>query len=514
MYVCGMTVYDFMHIGHARMMIVFDVVSRYLRYRGYRVTYVRNITDIDDKIIKRAAENGEPIDALTGGSSRRCTRIARRSASCARITSRGPREYVPDIIAMIGEAHRATATPMSRRTATSCMRSRSSTATASSPARRLADLRAGARVEVDESKRDPLDFVLWKHAKPGEPSWDSPWGQGPPGLAHRVLGHVGGAARHALRHPRRRHGPEVPAPRERDRADLRGHRRPLRQDLDAQRLRQHRQREDVEVARQLLHGARGAGRRRCGIRRCCGISSSSSHYRGPINYSLEQLEQADAALGGIYHGAARSAGVALPATVPSTPGAFSEAMDDDFNTPEAIAVLQTMTREINTAKDARQGARARPRSARSCASLAGVLGITVTPKEWFSRGAKAGVGGWGASRRGSAAPDGCRDRAAHRGAHCRPQGEELGGVGPDPRGARRGGRHPGGQAGRHDGLATRADPREAVPAGAGKRRDSCRQAPCAIGRALARARPGGGRPPACCASASPPSSVRPRRVPA
>src|SRR5437762_3177526 len=180
MYVCGLTVYDYVHIGHARMLLVFDVVTRYLRHRGYRLTYVRNITDIDDKIIRRAAENGEPTGALTERF------IAAMNEDCEKLGIARPEhepratQYVPEIIAMVGEL-------LARDYAYVASNGDVMYAVARFPAygrlsgKRLQDLRAGARVEVDEAKRDPLDFVLWKRAKPGEPSWESPWGPGRPG---------------------------------------------------------------------------------------------------------------------------------------------------------------------------------------------------------------------------------------------------------------------------------------------------------------------------------------------
>ncbi|HEX8757517.1 MAG TPA: cysteine--tRNA ligase, partial [Steroidobacteraceae bacterium] len=180
MYVCGMTVYDNIHIGHARMLMAFDIVSRYLRHRGYRLTYVRNITDIDDKIIRRAAENGEPIGALTGRV------IAAMGRDCEALGIAPPdfepraTQYLPAIIDMVGKliehgyAYVAANGDVMYSVAKFEGYGRLS-------GKRLEDLRAGARVEVDESKRDPLDFVLWKHAKPGEPAWESPWGKGRPG---------------------------------------------------------------------------------------------------------------------------------------------------------------------------------------------------------------------------------------------------------------------------------------------------------------------------------------------
>src|SRR5262245_47698424 len=186
MYVCGLTVYDYVHVGHARMLLVFDMVSRYLRYSGYRLTYVRNITDIDDKIIRRAAENGEPIATLT----QRFIDAMNEDGERLGLARPGPEprstheprasDYPPQSIGMVKQlsagvyAYVAADGDVMYSVARFAGYGKLS-------GKRLADLRAGARVEVDEFKRDPLDFVLWKHAKPGEPAWDSPWGPGRPG---------------------------------------------------------------------------------------------------------------------------------------------------------------------------------------------------------------------------------------------------------------------------------------------------------------------------------------------
>ena len=172
---------------------------------------MRNITDIDDKIISRAAENGEPIDALT----RRFIKAMHEDFAALGIEppDHEPRatDYIPGMIAMIarlierGYAYVGASGDVLYSVASFARYGQLS-------GKRLADLRAGARVEVDEAKRDPLDFVLWKRAKPGEPSWASPWGDGPARLAHRMLGDVGGIARPAFRSARRRHGSEVSAP--------------------------------------------------------------------------------------------------------------------------------------------------------------------------------------------------------------------------------------------------------------------------------------------------------------
>jgi len=378
MYVCGLTVYDYVHVGHARMLLVFDVISRYLRHRGYRLTYVRNITDIDDKIIRRAAENGEPIEALT----QRFTDAMHED--CERLGVARPdhepraTQYLPQIIDMVtrliagGYAYVASNGDVMYAVARFADYGKLS-------GKRLADLRAGARVEVDESKRDPLDFVLWKHAKPGEPAWESPWGRGRPGwhiecsaMSTALLGthfdlHGGGLD---LKFPH--HENEIAQSRaatgdafvnvwmhngfvninEEKMSKSLGNFFTLREVLPTLR--------HPEVLRFLV---------------------LSSHYRGPINYSLDQLDQADAALGRLYI-ALRDV-PAMAAVASEHTERFLQSMDDDFNTPEAFAVLQTLAREVNSAKAAGDTARA--------ASLAGeltalgrVLGLfAVTPAQWF-----------------------------------------------------------------------------------------------------------------------------------
>src|SRR3954467_3650181 len=180
MYLCGDTVYDFCHIGHARSKLAFDAVRRYLAYRGYKVTFIRNITDIDDKIIRRAAENNESVQALTSRFIQAMHEDYDRLGILRPDNEPKATEHIPSIIAMtqtlIEKEHAYVATNGD------VMYSVTSFAPYGKlSGKHLADLRAGARVAVDESKRDPLDFVLWKRAKPGEPSWPSPWGEGRPG---------------------------------------------------------------------------------------------------------------------------------------------------------------------------------------------------------------------------------------------------------------------------------------------------------------------------------------------
>jgi cysteinyl-tRNA synthetase len=354
MYVCGMTVYDYSHIGHGRMMIVFDLLRRHLVASGYRVTFVRNITDIDDKIIKRAAENGEPMAALT----ERFIRANEEDFAALGVApaDHEPRatQYVPQIVDMVarlierGHAYVGASGDVYYSVASFAPYGRLS-------GKRLADLRAGARVEVDESKRDPLDFVLWKAAKPGEPAWESPWGFGRPGwhiecsaMSVALLGphfdiHGGGMD---LKFPHHEneiaqtcaacgsefvnvwvHNGFVRVDEEKMSKSL-GNFFTVREVLDLVR--------DPEVIRYFM---------------------LSSHYRGPINYSLENLEQADAALERLYN-ALQDVVAAPAAPVTDATQRFLAAMDDDLNTPVAIAELQGLARVVNSAKAAGDGARA------------------------------------------------------------------------------------------------------------------------------------------------------------
>jgi cysteinyl-tRNA synthetase len=382
MYVCGMTVYDYIHVGHARMLTVFDMVQRYLRWRGYKVTFVRNITDIDDKIIRRAAESGVTIDQITDKF------ISAQNEDFAALGLQTPdfepraTQHVPHIIAMIeqlierGYAYVAPNGDVMYAVAKFEGYGKLS-------GKRLADLRAGARVEVDEAKRDPLDFVLWKSAKPGEPEWDSPWGKGRPGwhiecsaMSTEILGlhfdiHGGGMDLKFPHHENEiaqtcaatgskfvniwMHNGFVSVNDEKMSKSL-GNFFTVRDVLP--RLRH------PEVMRYFL---------------------LSSQYRGPINYSTEPVEQADVQLNRIYT-ALRD----LPADVPAPSDGehtkrFIEVMDDDFNTPEAFAVLQMLTREINSARDAGKHQRAAELGA-ELRALAAVLGVgQIDPAEWFTR---------------------------------------------------------------------------------------------------------------------------------
>ncbi len=392
MYVCGITVYDYIHIGHARMLTVFDLVQRYLRSRGLKVTYVRNITDIDDKIIQRAAEAHEPWDALA----RRFT-VAMHE-DCALLGLEPPdiepraTEYIPEIIAMTrilidkGYAYLAANGDVMYSV-------RKFPKYGALSGRNIDESRAGARVQVDEFKNDPLDFVVWKHAKPGEPSWPSPWGPGRPGwhiecsaMSTALLGdyfdlHGGGMDLKFPHHENEiaqscaacgspfvnvwMHNGFVNIDDEKMSKSL-GNFFTVRDVLKTLR--------DPEVLRFFL---------------------LSSHYRGPINYSSAQLAQADETLAGLYRalkGAPAQgfqnapSGTARSAYEEEARARFNAAMDDDFNTPDAMAVVQGVARDLNSAKAAGPVARARD-CARTMLSMGRILGLLQQdPEVYLKRG--------------------------------------------------------------------------------------------------------------------------------
>jgi cysteinyl-tRNA synthetase len=397
MYVCGDTVYDFCHVGHARSKIAFDVVRRYLLWSGYRVVFVRNITDIDDKIIRRAAELGEPIERFTE------RYIAAMHEDYDRLgilrPDHEPRatQHVAGMIVLTqrlidtGHAYIASNGDVMYSVGSFPDYGRLS-------GKKLVDLRAGARVEVDAVKRDPLDFVLWKRAKPGEPSWPSPWGEGRPGwhiecsvMSAALLGdefdiHGGGMD---LKFPH--------------------HENEIAQSCAASgarfaRLWMHNGFVNVDnekmskslgnffTIREVLDKRDASGAPYVRYPEVLRFFLLCSHYRGPLNYSLAQIDQADRALERLYtalRAVRPAAATGHTERAPSAPdpgsstARFIAAMDDDFNTPEAVAVLQGLAGEINRARDAGDPARASA-LARELLDLGAVLGVLrLDPAEWF-----------------------------------------------------------------------------------------------------------------------------------
>ena len=384
LYVCGVTVYDYCHVGHARCYVAFDVIRRWLRYRGLNVIYVRNITDIDDRIISRAAENGEPIDALT----RRFIAAMHEDFAALGIEppDHEPRatEHIPGMIAMIARL-------IERDYAYVGTQGDVLYAVAKFPpygqlsGKRLADLRAGARVEVDEAKRDPLDFVLWKRAKPGEPAWASPWGDGRPGwhiecsaMAAALLGthfdmHGGGMD---LKFPHHENeiaqscaasgGPFV---------NVWAHNGFV--NLDNEKM--SKSLGNFFTVRELLPRLRHPEVLRAFL--------LSSHYRGPIHYSQVQLLQADAALSRLYTALRgiemRPEAAGGEAGRSAHSARFEAALDDDFNTPDALAVLQGIARELNAGRAA-GSAQQQAALAGELRRLANLLGLLrLPPEHWF-----------------------------------------------------------------------------------------------------------------------------------
>jgi cysteinyl-tRNA synthetase len=380
MYVCGITVYDYCHIGHGRMLVAFDVVQRWLRYSGYSVNYVRNITDIDDKIIRRAAENGEGIDALTG----RFIRAMDEDAAALGVAKpdHEPRAtaHIGGIVALIekliarGHAYVATDGDVMYAVASFADYGRLS-------GKKLEDLRAGSRVEVDTAKRDPLDFVLWKRAKPGEPAWPSPWGEGRPGwhiecsaMSIALLGehfdiHGGGMD---LKFPH--HENEIAqscGATGAHFANLWMHNGFV--NVDSEKM--SKSLDNFFTLREVIPQLRHPEVLRYFL--------VASHYRGPINYTLENLQQADATLGGFYNALRGVPGGQVGATAQQWREEFRAAMDDDFNTPKALAVLQRLAREINEAKAGTCFTNAAELGA-VFRELAAPLGICqLEPEQWF-----------------------------------------------------------------------------------------------------------------------------------
>jgi cysteinyl-tRNA synthetase len=379
MYVCGITVYNYMHVGNARFMVVFDMVRRWLSASGYQVTYVRNITDIDDKIIKRAAENHEPVDAVTARFIRAMDEDAARLGVLQPDHQPRATQYVPEMQALIGRlqekqlAYQAASGDVN-------FAVRRFPRYGKLSGKSLDELRAGERVDVDAAKDDPLDFVLWKRAKPDEPKWPSPWGEGRPGwhiecsaMSGALLGeqfdiHGGGMD---LQFPH--HENEI--------AQSEGasgkpfvkywmHNGFL--NIDNQKmskslgnffiLRDVLEHYDAEVVRFLL---------------------LRSHYRSPLNYSDAKLEEAKQSLTRLYTALAAAPIASAPVDW-NEPHAqrFRDAMNDDFGTPEAVAELHGLANRVFHGE---------PRAASQLRALGGVLGLLEREPREFLQAAPAGV---------------------------------------------------------------------------------------------------------------------------
>ena len=375
MYVCGMTVYDYCHMGHARVMVVFDMVSRYLRYRGYDVNYVRNITDIDDKIIKRAHENGESIQVLT----ERFTRAMTEDATALGVLppSQEPRatSHIEEILKMIGSLIDKGLAYKAKNGDVYYDVSKFPTYGQLS-GKQIDELRSGARVEVQEAKDDPLDFVLWKSAKPGEPSWESPWGAGRPGwhiecsaMSTHCLGdhfdiHGGGMDLQFPHHENEIAQSEGATGQKFVNVWMHNGFVRINDEKMSKSLN------NFFTVREVLNEYRAEEIR---------FFILSSHYRSPLNYSIENLNEARAALLRLYT-ALRDAppGGSMADDVISE---FNTVMDDDFNTPRAIAILHELASEINRIDKNTERAKSLAATLRY---LGGILGLLQeSPKQYL-----------------------------------------------------------------------------------------------------------------------------------
>jgi len=383
MYVCGVTVYDYCHVGHARVMVVFDIINRWLQHSGYDVDYVRNFTDVDDKIIQRASERGIGIDVLTN------EMIAAFEEDIGALGCLQPRHeprataHMAEMIAMI-EALVAQGRAYVSASGDVLYAVRTFDGYGQLSGKNIDELESGSRVDVDDSKRDPLDFVLWKMAKAGEPSWESPWGAGRPGwhiecsaMSCSHLGdtfdiHGGGMD---LKFPH--HENEIAQARA---ANGGGFARYWLHNgfvnINAEKMskslgnfftiREVTQQYHPEVLRMFMLG---------------------THYRSPLDFSDSALDAAKAGLDRLYETARRCAlsGIrhqesATSDASPLTPD-FTESMNDDFNTPEALACLFDVSRALNKGLDANADV---SELAAQFTSMCSVLGIVQHDVDsWF-----------------------------------------------------------------------------------------------------------------------------------
>ena len=377
LYVCGMTVYDYCHVGHARVMVVFDTVVRYLRYSNYDVTYVRNITDIDDKIIHRANENGEDFNALT-------ERFIEAMHEDERALSVLPVDIeprattsIPDIISMIeklitnGFAYLGTNGDVFY--AVEKFKNYGQLS-----GKNLDDLQVGERVDVDLAKRNPMDFVLWKMAKIDEPFWVSPWGNGRPGwhiecsaMSTCCLGNSfdihGGGMDLQFPHHENEIAQSEAATGEKF-VNLWMHNGFVR--INEEKM--SKSLGNFFTVREVLKQYRPEIIR---------FFILTSHYRSPLNYSEESLNDAEAGLTRFYT-ALRDVKIVDADIDLEFKTRFEQAMNDDFNTPVALAVLFDVARELNKTKS--------PVLAITLKSLASVLGLLQDDSETFLKGTNDG----------------------------------------------------------------------------------------------------------------------------
>jgi cysteinyl-tRNA synthetase len=368
MYVCGMTVYDDCHIGHARVMIVFDTVARYLRYSGYQLTYVRNITDIDDKIIQRANENNEHFTVLT----QRCIQAMHEDERALAVLRPDyePKatEAIADIITLIEQLLQQGLAYIGLNGDVFYAVNKFKDYGKLS-GKKLDELQAGERVNIDNAKKNPLDFVLWKMAKVNEPAWPSPWGLGRPGwhiecsaMSTRCLGNHfdihGGGVDLQFPHHENEIAQSEGATGEKF-VNIWMHNGFVRVDDEKMSkslnnfftVRAVREKYRPEVIRFFI---------------------LSSHYRSPLNYSDDQLVEAQTALTRLYT-ALRGVEIIETKMDVNYKARFQAAMDDDFNTAIALSVLFDLAKELNKVKEDRERLQTLAATLQALSAILGIL---------------------------------------------------------------------------------------------------------------------------------------------
>ncbi len=383
MYVCGITIYDYCHIGHARTFVSFDVIVRYLRHIGYDLKYVRNITDVDDKIIKRANENGEAINDLTV----RMTKAMHEDFDSLNMlrpdiepTVTGHMDEIIEMVErLVAKGHAYVAADGDVLFDVSTFEQYGALSQQD-----LTMLQAGSRVEVAQDKDDPLDFVLWKKAKTGEPSWISPWGEGRPGwhiecsaMSSKHLGehfdiHGGGSDLQFPHHENEiaqsccaNNGKYVNTWIHTGMVQV--NKEKMSKSLDNFfTVRDVLKEYDAESVRYFL---------------------ISGHYRSQLNYSQENLDQARSSLERIYTALRGVEPISCDLATNEHVAKFRKAMDDDFNTPEALPVLFELAKELNRVKDV--DAEQAGKLAFVLRSLGEVLGVAQQAPEVFLQGGQA-----------------------------------------------------------------------------------------------------------------------------
>ena len=379
MYVCGMTVYDFCHIGHARVMVIFDMVSRYLRSIGFDVLYIRNITDIDDKIIERAKSNSESITDLTNRFIEEMNKDASALGVLPPDSEPKATEHMTEIIEMISQLIKKKHAYLAGN-GDVYFNVGSFNDYGKLSGKNVEELRAGERVEVQKEKNDPLDFVLWKSAKKGEPSWSSPWGDGRPGWhiecsamsIHCLGSHFdihGGGQDLQFPHHENEIAQSVCSTGGKF-ANIWMHNGFVRVDEEKMSkslgnfftIKEVLKKYQPEVVRFFI---------------------LSSHYRSPLNYSVENLDEAKSSLTRLYTALKEFNSDNVSADQDYT-NQFNSYMDDDFNTPKAISLLHEIARKINRNEDKTH--EESKRLASTLKKLGAVLGLLESEPQDFLKG--------------------------------------------------------------------------------------------------------------------------------